>query len=457
METTERERGRGRALRTVAFGLLAALLLGGAVARWLRLPNQLLPVVAGVLLWDLLLLPSLLRERWRTARVASPGGRLGGGLKLWLVGVFLAAFLAPPLLVFGRTMELLPAVVAACALLVPVSLEGGRALRAAGDRDARARQHRAIVGGLVALGLLVASTPLLLQLPDRSYAPRLARPAYPRDRGPVVHLDEGHHNFHTLDGGYWGFGELLRQDGYRPRPLVGAFTPASLAAVRILAVVGALHERNVEDWSLPTPSAFARSEIEAVRAWVEAGGALFLVVEHLPFAGAAQELARAFGFEVPNAFTLKRSAAGGFDARFVDRFAREDGTLPDSPVANGRTLDERVEHVAGFTGVGFDPPAAAAKVLVLGPGHDHIFPRASWELDGAPRKPADGACQGAILKVGKGRVAVFGEAAMFTTQLIAGLSFLPYGMSSPEAPENHRFVLNLMAWLAHDRGVVAEP
>jgi hypothetical protein len=41
---------------------------------------------------------------------------------------------------------------------------------------------------------------------------------------------------------------------------------------------------------------------------------------------------------------------------------------------------------------------------------------------------------------------VFGEAAAFTAQL-AGPQRLPVGMSSPQAPENARYLLNVLHWL----------
>ena len=47
---------------------------------------------------------------------------------------------------------------------------------------------------------------------------------------------------------------------------------------------------------------------------------------------------------------------------------------------------------------------------------------------------------------GKGRVAVFGEAAMFSAQL-AGPERRPVGMNKPEAPQNPQFLLNLIHWL----------
>src|SRR4026208_2360388 len=38
------------------------------------------------------------------------------------------------------------------------------------------------------------------QVPDKSYKPVIADPAYQQGVGPLVCLDEAHNNFHTLQG-----------------------------------------------------------------------------------------------------------------------------------------------------------------------------------------------------------------------------------------------------------------
>ena len=49
-----------------------------------------------------------------------------------------------------------------------------------------------------------------------------------------------------------------------------------------------------------------------------------------------------------------------------------------------------------------------------------------------------------FLNHGSGKVAVFGEAAMFTAQVGRGG---PMGMNDPEAQQNSQFVLNVLHWL----------
>ena len=47
---------------------------------------------------------------------------------------------------------------------------------------------------------------------------------------------------------------------------------------------------------------------------------------------------------------------------------------------------------------------------------------------------------------GAGRIACFGEAAMFSAQL-AGPNHFKAGMNSPEAAQNFQLLLNLIHWL----------
>ena len=60
---------------------------------------------------------------------------------------------------------------------------------------------------------------------------------------------------------------------------------------------------------------------------------------------------------------------------------------------------------------------------------------------------ADGMLQGAVLLAGRGRVAVFGEAAMFSAQ-VSGEARRPMGMNMPSASQNPQFLINVAHWLA---------
>ena len=151
----------------------------------------------------------------------------------------------------------------------------------------------ALAGALLAAAL-AGPTLAAQQVMDTAFVPRLrAAPAYPRGKGPVVLIDEAHNNFHTASGRYRPFGKLLEADGFVVRANVARFDSASLGSARVLVIANAVSARNRDDWHLPSYSAFDAEEIAAVDAWVRRGGALLLIADHLPFAGAADSLASA--------------------------------------------------------------------------------------------------------------------------------------------------------------------
>lgn len=280
------------------------------------------------------------------------------------------------------------------------------------------------------------------QTGDRSFDPVVATPAYETGKGPVVRIDEGHNNFHTAEGRYFAFAELLRRDGYVVEPHKGDLAGGSLKDVEILVISNALHERNLEDWSLPTPSAFTTEEVKVVSEWVRGGGALFLIADHMPMPGAAADLASVFGFHLNNGFAFDTLQSGPMI------FRRSEGTLADHPITSGRSESEQIDSVATFTGEGFEAVDDAEPLLVFGPNVVSLMPEVAWEFDdNTKRIPIAGWYQGAVRTFGKGRVAVFGEAAMFTSQR-AGPERRPVGMSSPSAPQNQQFVLNVIHWLS---------
>ncbi len=295
---------------------------------------------------------------------------------------------------------------------------------------------------LTALALVACAAACSAQQdPDRSYAPAIPRPSFAPGRGPLVLIDEGHHEFHTRAGRYSAFANLIERDGFVVRAHAGRLDRASLGRARVLVVANALAARNEQDWSLPVDPAFDEREVTAVRDWVRDGGALFLVADHMPFPGAAAGLAAAFGFRFENGFAYDAAGRSTFDAR-------RDAGLHAGPVADGRGADERVDSVRVFTGQAFRADAAVDTIVSLGAGAYSLFPRVAWEFSDSTRRESSAfALVGAARNFGRGRVVVFGEAAMFTAQ-VAGPNRVRMGMNDPGAPHNHRLALNVVRWLA---------
>lgn len=294
---------------------------------------------------------------------------------------------------------------------------------------------------LMASGMISAQ-----QAPDDKYKPPLPRPAYESGKGPRLAIDEAHHNFHTAEGRYKAFANLLRRDGYRVDALRQRFSAKTLKGVDVLVISNALHKSNEERWAPPNPSAFAKDEIAALHSWVEKGGSLFLIADHPPFAGAAIDLAKAFGVQWING----HARAGHWKRGRPDTFEKGTG-LKESTITRGRSDLEKVTKVATFAGSAFKPPKGAVPVLEFGRKSVSLERKAGEKGNFEIRTvPIEGWCQGAVMKVGKGRVAVFGEAAMFSAQRVGKESF---GMSSPEAKQNHQLLLNVMHWLSRAKGM----
>lgn len=273
------------------------------------------------------------------------------------------------------------------------------------------------------------------QVSDTAFAPPIPDPMYKAAKGPVVFLDEAHSNFHTADGRYLPFATLLRRDGYAVRASKLAFSKASLKDAKILVIANAQAE--------PGKTAFTDDEVRAVSDWVKAGGSLFLIADHMPFPAAADNLARAFGIRFHNGYAIDPNVQSA-----TMHFKSADGSLKAHAIVNGRTDSEKIDSVATFTGSAFQVNGAVQPLLVLGPSVVSIMPPGSGPVTkDTPRIPVGGWYQGAAIRFGKGRIAVFGEAAMFSAQL-AGPEKRQMGMNNPIASKNPQFLLNVMHWLS---------
>jgi hypothetical protein len=276
------------------------------------------------------------------------------------------------------------------------------------------------------------------QVADTTFRPVVSEPAFAHGQGPKVLIDEGHWNFHTMDGRYLPFARLLERDGWRVAPHRGRFTRESLAHARVLVIANALGDTG--EWVLPTRPAFTNDEVGEVKRWVEAGGSLFLIADHMPFPGAAKMLADAFGIDFFDGFATDSLGRAG-----IAMFRRRDGSLAASVVTDGP--GEPIDSIATFTGQGFRLKGKGTPVLVLDKRFVILMPKVAWEFDhDTTRMPGAGLLQGALLERGKGRVAVFGEAAMFSAQ-VSGPNRTPMGINHPIAGQNARLALNIVRWL----------
>jgi hypothetical protein len=307
-----------------------------------------------------------------------------------------------------------------------------------------------------------------VQVPDSTYAPKVARPAFTK-RHPVVMVDEAHHNLFTARGYFRGFAALLEADGMRVVPGAQPFSPALLKDCDVLVVADAAGGARVE---LPSArhSAFRSLECDVVRDWVRAGGSLLLVADPAPYGSAMDSLARRFGVDMAKGYAV--------DARRGDPvmgnlgcilYRRDQGMMGDHPILRGRERAERVDRVVVFTGQSLAGPPGSCGLLVMG--------RSAWdvpftndarrETDPSLRAQADtlsvpmtpgsvpamGRFQGLAFTFGRGRVVALGDGAMLSAQWLLGEEArrrgqdrLNIGLNRRDL-DNERFTLNVARWL----------
>ncbi|HKR12624.1 MAG TPA: hypothetical protein VJT15_11230 [Pyrinomonadaceae bacterium] len=288
------------------------------------------------------------------------------------------------------------------------------------------------------LVLLLAFVALGQQLPDPEFDTRVENPAYQRS-GPRVLFDEAHHNFHTSDGRYKPFVDLLVQDGYQVIRNRKPFAKSSLDSFKVLVIANALGAEEMDDEG-SDQSAFTDEEVQAVYDWVRGGGALLLIADHAPFGAAAASLGTKLGVDMSKGYTFDAANALPENPSLLI-FSRENKLLGAHPIADGRNGKERVNRVLSFTGQSLKGPQESFAVLKLADTAQDAPDREAKSM-----VPAAGRAQVLALKVGKGRVVVHGEAAMLTAQ-IAGPEKFKMGMNF-EGYDNKQYALNVMHWLS---------
>src|SRR5262245_39039271 len=302
---------------------------------------------------------------------------------------------------------------------------------------------------IAALGAVSAAA----QTPRPDSAP-LARQAFEHGAGRVVGIDEAHRNTHTYaNGDFRGLVELLQRDGYLVRPFADAVTSSSLTGIDVLIISGP------GGWTGPEASLTA-AEVASLMQWIRSGGSLLLILDHMPAPQNAATLTRALGvtdwhdgyamvaipeaspigpiiFWQADAFPAGAPQIGPTGPGGGKGYQGTDAVMAKHSITLGRSHDELVRSVATFTGSAFRPPPGAEALLTM-PGRAISLrpaetPNAmpTFTAD-TPRVPVGGWLQGAVMRLGQGRVALFGETGLF---------------SGGPAANNRTFALNVLHWL----------
>jgi hypothetical protein len=294
------------------------------------------------------------------------------------------------------------------------------------------------------------------QISDPDFDASVETPAY-ASNGPTVAIDEAHGNFHTADGRYKPFADLLRSDGYKVLAFNSTFDARSLAAIDVLVISNARNLPAIQKGDISQP-AFTEAEAGVIRGWVEGGGSLLLIADHAPFGQAAQSLAQRFGVGMGKGFAFDREN-GELTTTFA--FSRDNRLLGDHPITRGRGAAETVSNVTAFTGQSLSVPAGAVPLMKFGDTareaatpDDVNAENAAAESPGATQfgsrsTPLAGRAQGIAMTIGMGRLVVLGEAAMLSAQIatFADGSVAKAGMNVP-GNDNRQFALNALHWLS---------
>jgi hypothetical protein len=159
----------------------------------------------------------------------------------------------------------------------------------------------------------------------------------------------------------------------------------------------------------------------------------------MPFPKAAESLGAAFGFEFKNGYAF-------FTDKKESIFNIERESLIDHPIRRGMNDSESIKKVRTFTGQAFPCPEQAKKLMVFSESSNIAYPSQPGKIDNeTPKENIKGWCHAATVEFKEGRVAVFGEAAMFTNQRSGDSSF---GLGAVGAEQNEQFLLNVMHWLS---------
>lgn len=294
---------------------------------------------------------------------------------------------------------------------------------------------------VIILLLCVSFQGVSQQVVDTSLVPKIENPYYKTLNGPLVYIDETHNNFHTKDQRFKPFSTLLEKDGYQVKSMTNFNV---IKPTDILVISNAIHSENVSRWQQPIHSAFKKEEINDIKKWVKNGGRLLIIADHMPFSGAANELANAFGFDFCDGFAQLSKTNNQ-----PDIFSEENKRLLSTQITDG-TYGKPIKSVTTFTGSSFQIPTTATGVLRFKKGDECLQPEIAWQFDDNTKvKSLENSYQGAIMNFGKGKLAVFGEAAQFTAQVVTNDSgTFRFGFISEDAPNNIDFLRNIMLWLS---------
>jgi len=296
---------------------------------------------------------------------------------------------------------------------------------------------RAII--IILFALLWTGKCIAQQDADTSFDVSVSNPFFTM-KHPKILFDEGHQNFHTTTGRYLPFCNLIKNDGSNITANKEKFSEAVLKDYNLLIIANATNRYD--------STAFTREECQLVKNWVDKGGSLLLITDHMPFSKMSQWMAEAFSVEFTIGTMLdstNRDSVIKENSHLV--YSRQNGLLADHSITRG------VNKVLTFTGQGVKGPRNCIEILKASPAAyfeiiELVNPKITEQGFTAKIRrgsfaSANGFSQAIAFNSGKGRVIVTGEAAMLSGQITGGERA---GMNYPGV-DNKQLVLNMVRWL----------
>jgi len=282
------------------------------------------------------------------------------------------------------------------------------------------------------------------QVVDSSFIGNIGEPAYEREKGPKILIDEVHNNGTRLKSSFAVLSKVLIKDGYNLQPQNQNKFEHEILNLKVLVIIDPLATQNIDKWELPTPSAFDKREIKAINKFVKKGGSLLLVVDHMPFSGASQKLAQSFGVDFINGFAIDTVQ---WD---LTKFNRNNNSLKQHAIINGRNYSEKIFEIGSYFGQCFTYSNSNLVPLLEFTDKNIVCyePKKAWRFDSKTKiRSALGLYQGIAGEYGKGRIVILGDSSFVGAYLI-GQNSRPIGMNSIEVKDNFQFILNIFHWLS---------
>jgi hypothetical protein len=305
---------------------------------------------------------------------------------------------------------------------------------------------------LVAAFFLALTAHSQQPIADPDFKTLIEHPAYVK-AGPTIAIDAAHDNSHTASGQYKPLADLLRSDGYKVVSFEKKLSGEALQGIDVLLIANARGASG---------AAFTDAECDAVRQWVTNGGALLLIADHAPFGSSVANLAARFDVTMGNGWVFDYPSSDAITTQLT--FSHDNGLLGKHSILEGRNPSEKVNVVKSFTGQSLSVPSNAGVLLKLGKNAREAATTNDLDAeavatakndgeDGMHSKSVGGRAQGVALNVGKGRVVILGEAALFTAQIVTlndGKDPAQTSKAGMNAPGNddRQFALNVLHWLS---------